>query len=235
MGAAAVPIIGQIIVSVVVSKVASKLASSLGMSDSMAGLVGMGAGMYAGYAAGPALGSSIGPTESTAGLDLATGMDAEALAQAPTAPSAMPVGGASGPGGPVGSVGASPGISSNLMQPAVQGQMPTGLLSQATQAAPPPQVAPAQTVAAAPKVAPSGTTDNWWDKIWKSEKTMDTLVGAAGGAAQGWAAGQAIEDQNKAQFDREDEMSDRWKNYSYGGKKLTYPSQATPSMQTRGT
>ena len=237
MGAGAAVIAGQIVASVVVSVVASKVASSLGMGDTMSGLVGMGAGLYAGGAVGEAMGGGLGTgadagtglANDQIGMDLASGMT-QPLAGDTMAPSAALSGQAPTTGkgmipGPIQGVQAP-----NPAPPMIQSGSQPGMLSKAT-AAPPVTSAPPP-VQSNP-LGPAGE-QSWFDKVMSSGKTMDTLVGAAGGLAQGWAQGKALEDQNKAQWDREDDQAKAWGNSSWSGPGLAYPNKARSGMLTRG-
>jgi hypothetical protein len=52
--------------------------------------------------------------------------------------------------------------------------------------------------------------------------------------AQGVLEGKAVEDQYKAQYAREDELSNRWANHNYTGPTIKYPSHQS-GMLTRGS
>ena len=234
---AAVPIIGQIITSFVVGKVASKVASAIGLSDDMAGLVGIGAGLWA----GSAMFSS--PTHTSSTMPAAPG-PAGATTQAPIDASAT--GGMMARNTPPAVMTPETGMAG--LQPS--GAVTTPVSSEVYQAGnvAPTTVPPVQPQTVAPvtqqvageipqTVTPTVTpveTESWWDKIWNSDRTMDTLVGAAGGMAQGYMTGQAVEDRNKAIEDRQDEMSDRWKNHNYSGPRIQYPTRQS-GMMTRGS
>ena len=235
MGAAAAVVAGQIITSIVVSKVATVVAQKIGLSDDLAGLVGIGAGLYAGGLAGAEM-TAASTATAPAGVDIAaSALPPANIPGTPIAPSAAPPV-TTGPGmipGPI------QGVQSPL--PAPPNIQSGGMLA--------PKQTPPVASATAPPVGTDTATDmvkagttsvpadpgatSWWDRIWQSSKTMDTLVGAAGGAAQGYLQGQAVKDQYKAQYAREDELAGRWGDGSLNGS-LAYPNQARSGMLTRG-
>lgn len=209
-----IPVIGQIIVSVLVSKLATQVSSKIGLSDSMAGLVGIGAGLYAGGMAGEAMAPTpTGSPAPTVGMDLNAGITGSAVAT----PDDMS------------NIAASTPLADPLaVTPATP--TPGGIPAPVTTT---PAVTPAPVVK--PLTTPPPAGGNWWDKILGSQKGMDTLVGAAGGMAQGYMQGEAADDAYKARNKRDDEMSARWANYDMENVPgLAYPDKAKTGMLTRG-
>ena len=175
MGAAVVPIIGQIIVSTVVSKVAAKVASKIGLSDTMAGLVGIAAGVYAGAQIEGGIGTS-GPKPA-----------------APPAPSATPAV-PPAPSAVGGEFAGTPSVGGNLATPGVTnvtGQ--GGMLTQG--AGPTPAPKPSMTSVSGTQVGGStakniiqsetvGRAGDYWSQLFSPQRTADMLMAGAGGMAE---------------------------------------------------
>ena len=214
MGAAAAATVGKVVASVLVSKVASDVAKSIGLGDTAAGLVGIAAGGatfgYIGSMGGAAAGgASAGGT--AAGQNAAQGM----MTRHPgTDTVAYPLTDAT-----------RAGPEATPISPATAEPMPASA----------PQPTSERMIEAETTGGIKTGGDSWWEKLWNNERTGDTIVGAIGGMAQGYMRGKALEDRYKAQYDREDEISDRWKNYDPSSMpSLAYPQKATSGVLTRG-
>lgn len=166
MGAAAVPMIGQIVTSVVVGTVATRVAESMGMG-SASGLIGT----IAGVAAGGYVGGQMTPQSPAAQPKPEVGMD---IAKATALPD-------SGPDLSVTPIEPDAASGADLYG----GYSPTpeagrGMLSQA---APPPKVDVAQQMIQQGVVPDDGAseTPSFLERMFSPEKTIDMAMAAVGG------------------------------------------------------
>lgn len=223
MGGAAAAV-GGVVVGALVGKAATKLAGSLGLPDGMASLVGMGAGIAAGgYIATGAAGTAagVGPavaatpagvpaTSPGAPMDLS--VPDVSLASGATPPAADPLAMAEPAGGDL-----------------FKGAPPGGMLSMGAPAPEPVPVKPpttSQQMVAAETDPGLKAQPSWLERMFSPERVGDYIAAGIGGYAQADMRKWELE----RDYEREDELSDRWRREDPGGggyltMKPTYRSQ----------
>lgn len=238
--AAAVPIVGAIIVSVVVSEAVKAIGPKLGFSDTMVGIGATIAGAYAGgmtYSSAMATTAGAGVESAGGGMDLALdtstadlsaagsnvapsgaggaglGLDPNSFNLAASAPTAVPAAPAAAAGGvttPPLTVGAAPGADTALGG---------GMLSRA--AAPTAAVPKAATTAS--RVTDTAGEKSWYEKLFTPEKTMDLIMAGMTGYSE---AGMAEEEREYPEKIAKQNAKD-WSKAYPGMLSLSqqYPSQ----------
>lgn len=237
--AAAVPVIGAIVVAFVVSKVVQKIGPKLGLSQEMSNMLGMVAGAYAGGMTYAAATPTAAASTTPAGADLGSGAGASNAAPSAQLTAESAGAGAFNPASaaPQHIAGATPpptaptAMNGTATIPATADQ---AALSRMTESAARPSgmlTEPPDLMAATKTPTPASTPPvpekSWTERLFSPEKTMDLVMATAQGWAQGGAAQEALEyDENVDKSNEKD-----WVKRYPGQKSIGY---RPPSQQPTG-
>jgi len=221
MGAAAGAVVGQVVVGALVGMAAQKVSQSLGMPDMVSNMIGMGAGIAAGGMVTGAAGTAAGVSPAAAGVPMTPG-GSTAVAPPSQLPTTTPPQVSNVAGTPI-----APDASPHKARGGMLSQKPP-------QIATPPSSAPPATVG-----GPQGTTADraiaagtggdmkasptWVERLFTPEKTMDMVMAGM----QGYAQSDQRKWELERDYEREDEISKRWKDQDSDPRSLkpTYPTQ----------